>query len=355
MNEKKRPPLLKTVFALAFVALLFLIFLIAAEYYHFSALQKKYNDTRSGNSYTYHCAFITDDSDSTFWDSVYRGAAEQGLASGIWVEYFGRDLYTSHTTDELLEMAIAANTDAILIEATGRTSTRQLIDDAMQKGIAVSTIYKDDMNSRRFSFTGINNFRMGYQYGVQTQKHTSGPLGSVTVLLDGEEITPEQRLLVSGIGQALEELGQEVRVETMVMDSRNAFEVEEKVRDFMRKTEHARGSAAVQAADVIICTDLVQTQFVSQTAVDLNYVDDFTIIGSSENRAVLEALKSGVIAVNLVIDTEQMGRKAVSNLEEYLTLGHTSDYISIDISTMGRQDAVQHLAALDAETEAENE
>ncbi len=339
--KKKKLNNLTMISGLILVVLILLVIYIGFEYYNLISLQKQYEPEHSSTSYRYHCAFITDNYDDAFWESAYEGARIQGMASDIYVEDFGKDLYITYTTDELMSMAIAANVDAIIVEATGETSTTALIDTATEKGIAVSTIYKDDMDSSRFSFTGINNFRIGYEYGELAIQYAPDDSDSIMVLLDGAESTAEQRLLISGIGKAIEEHDKDFTVETMILDSTNAFNVEEQVREFMK--------ASHNSTDIIICTDLAQTQSVSQNAIDLNYVGDFTIIGSYQSASVLEALKNGVIAANIVVDTQQMGEDAVTSLAEYLTYGHTSDYISVDMSTISMADATRRLAAMEAE------
>lgn len=341
MNRKNKLNYLTVISGIILAALVFLVIYIIFEYYGLLSLQKQYSFEPSATPYKYHCAFITDNYDDAFWDSAYEGARKQGMENGIYVEKFGKDLYLTYSRDDLMEMAIAANVDAIIVEATGEESMTALINEASEKGIAVSTIYKDDMNSSRFSFTGINNFRIGYEYGELAMKYSSADSGSIMVLLDGEESTAEQRLLVSGIGKAIEERQKDLTLETMILDSKDTFNVEEQVRNFMKNSRHV--------TDIIICTDLVQTQSVSQTAIDLNYVGDFTIIGSYQNASVLEALKNGVIAANVVVDTEQMGKDSLASLAEYLTYGHTSDYISVNIRTIGKQDAIQRLAALNTD------
>lgn len=340
MKRNRQNSYLTVISGLILAVLICLVLYTSFEYYDLLTLQQQYDPEISEITYQHHCAFITDNYEDPFWDAVYEGAKEQGKECGIYVENFGKDLYLTYSTDELLKMAISASVDAIIVEATGAESTRFLINEAIGKGIAVSTIYKDDMDSQRYSFTGVNNFRMGYEYGELALKYSHSDADTITVLLDEEESSAEQRLLISGIGRAIQEKGKEITLDTLTLDSQSTFDVEEQVREFM-KNSHG-------ITDTIICTDLVQTQAVSQTAIDLNYVGDFTIIGSYESVSVLEALKNGVISANIVVDTDQMGRSAVTTLQEYLTFGHSTDYTTVNTTTIGKQNAIQRLAAINA-------
>lgn len=331
MKKKKTWNYLTVISGLVLISLITLIIYIAVEYSRMSAAQKKFEQNLLESSYRYHCAFISDSNNRDFWNAIYDSAKSAGEASGIFVENFGKNLQDSYSTDELMKMAVAANVDAILLSATGDSSTAELINEAVEKGIAVSTIYKDDMNSNRFSFTGINNFRMGMEYGTLAASASPENTSSIMILLDSEEQLPERQLLISGIGEAFSQERADMNLDAMILDNSNDFEVEEQVRQFLKENH--------DTTDIIICTNLTQTQFVSQAAVDLNYVGDFTIIGCYYNTSVLESIKNGVIGGNVVIDTHQMGEKAIASLEEYLQYGYASDYSQVDIYTLDSEAA----------------
>ena len=335
MEKKKKFNYLTIIAGLVLISLICLILYIAREYVTISALQKEYTQGQEDTDYQYHCAFITS-SVTAFWDTAFEAAREEGIPYGIYVEDFGKNLDLSYTANDLLKMAIAANVDAIMIEANGDYSTTQLINKAVDAGIAVSTIYRDNMNSDRYSYTGINNVTIGYDYGSLALKYA---------ILDSQEQDTESRLLISGIGKALEEKRSDMKLDTMKLNNSNTFEVEESIREFL-KNNHDK-------TDIVICTTLQQTQSISQIAVDMNYVGDFKIIGSYQNDSVLEYLSSGVISANIVIDAAQMGKRAVDNLAEYLEYGHTSDYSQVDVHTLEQSDAIRQLNALQTETESE--
>lgn len=343
MEKKKKINYLTIIAGLVLISLICLVLYIAKEYYAISSLQKQYTQTAETSDYQYHCAFITS-SVTAFWDSAYEAAREEGIPNDIYVEDFGKNLDLSYTTNELLKMAIAANVDAIILEADGNYSTTLLMNKAVDAGIAVSTIYRDNMTSERYSYTGVNNVSIGYDYGTLALKYADDTDSNVMVLLDSQEQDTESRLLISGIGKALEEQRSDMKLDTMKLNNSNTFEVEESIRTFL-KNNHDQ-------TDIIICTTLQQTQFASQIAVDMNYVGDFKIIGSYQNDSVLEYLSNGVISANIVIDAAQMGKRAVDNLAEYLEYGHTSDYSQVDVHTLEQADAIRLLST---QTESESE
>lgn len=344
MEKKKKINYLTIIAGLVLISLICLILYIAREYVTISSLQKQYTQNQEDTNYQYHCAFITN-SVTAFWDTAFEAAREEGVPNGIYVEDFGKNLVLSYSTNELLKMAIAANVDAIIMEAGDDYSTTQLMNKAMDAGIAVSTIYRDNMNSERYSYTGINNVTIGYDYGSLALKYADDSDSNVMVILDSQEDDTESRLLVSGIGKALEEQRSDMKLDTMKLNNSNTFEVEESIREYLKNH--------LDETDIVICTTLQQTQSISQIAVDMNYVGDFKIIGSYQNDSVLEYLSSGVISANIVIDAAQMGKRAVDNLAEYLEYGHTSDYSQVDVHTLEQEDAIRQISDLQDETESE--
>lgn len=324
--------------AVAFLALLMLISILVViikSYYDLSALRKQYALDQAQTTYRYHLAFISESSSDDFWDSVYESARDAGREADIYVERFGQNLSISYTLEEQLQMAIAANVDAILIAPSGTETITELINTAQEKGIPTGTLYRDQIDSNRYNFTGVNSVSLGYEYGKLALSCASDTDSKVMVLFDENETTTERRLLTSGISRALSESRSPLQLDNKEITESNSFDAEEDIRRFV-KDYHNR-------IDIIICTTVLQTQYVSQAAIDMNYVGDFKIIGFYQNPTVLEALKNNVISANLVIDARQMGTKAIKNLAEYLEYGYSSDYSQVDAYVIGSEDATRLL------------
>lgn len=333
--KKKKWNYLTAIAFLAFIALISVLGVIIKTYYDLSALRKQYALDQAGNTYRYHLAFISESTSDDFWDSVYESAREAGREADIYVERFGQNLSISYSLDEQMQMAIAANVDAILLEPTGNEATTDLINLAQEKGIPVGTLYRDQLGSNRYNFTGVNSVSLGYEYGKLALSCASDSDSSVMVLFDENENIAERRLLTAGISRALTEGRSGLQLDNKQIKESNSFDAEEDIRRFV-KDYHNR-------IDIIICTTVLQTQYVSQAAIDMNYVGDFKIIGFYQNPSVLEALKNNVISANLVIDARQMGEKAIENLAEYLQYQHSSDYSQVDAYAIDKEDAIRLL------------
>jgi len=304
------------------VCIVFSIVFVGARYYHIWKSQSLKNNEEEVQSYEYHCAFITGDSEDPFGRSIYEGAKKAGEEKGIYVEYFGEDLSLNYDRDELIKIAIAAKVDAIILKGAGSSSTKRLINQAMEQGITVVTVSEDDMNSKRCSFIGINKFRMGYDLCAEALSRRAVESGEIMVLFDQVSDNSDNAIAISGTKKYLDENSGNYTLEIQVIDSRESYNVEEQIRMILRD--------ANKRPDIIMCTSLAQTQSVYQVLVDLNIVGKVEVIGFYYTEPILEAIKKEIIQATYVIDATEMGYQAVNSISEYKAYGYVSDYVSVE-------------------------
>jgi len=295
---------------------------VGVRYYHIWEDQNPKNKEEEVASYEYHCAFISSDSEDPFGKSIYEGAKAAGEEAGIYVEYFGENLSLNYKEDELLEIAIAAKVDAIILKGAGNNSTKQLINRAMEEGIAVVTVFEDDMDSKRCSFVGINKFKMGYDLCAEALSEEKKGEGEIMVLFDQLDVKTDNTIAISGAKKYLDENSGNYTLVTPAIDGRESYNVEEQIRMLLREKS--------QRPDIIVCTSLAQTQSVYQTLIDLNCVGEVKVIGFYYTQSILEEIEKGIIQATYVIDAEEMGRSAVNSISEYKKYGYVSDYVSVE-------------------------
>jgi len=144
-------------------------------------------------SYEYHIAVISDETDTSFWESVYEGAVEAGAEYGAYVEQVGDGLADRFSMEEAINIAIYEHVDGILLKAAEEEKTRQLIDKACSRGIPVITMQKDVPDSRRQGFVGINDYFLGQEYGKRVLKIAGDDTRLVTVLFPGASFNETSR------------------------------------------------------------------------------------------------------------------------------------------------------------------
>jgi ribose transport system substrate-binding protein len=285
-----------------------------------------------GKKYKYYCAYISEGYDDPFWNSIYDGAKEEGVKQDTYVENFGKKLSLHYTVNDKIKMAIAASVDSIIIEGNNDVSTTDLINQAIDRGIVVVTVYKDQVQSKRRSFIGVNKFEIGYNLCSQAYNSLTKDNDEIMVLYDrNSEASTENIILNSGIKKYLDTYGSKAILNTQIIDSSETYNTEEQIRELLRN--------ASTRPRVLICTNLIQTQCAYQTVVDLNCVGDVKIIGFYETQSILEAIDKGVIDGTLMVDTYQMGIKAVDSVTEFLKAGYVSDYVAVDTHIIDKAEA----------------
>lgn len=290
-------------------------------------IEKIEEDTK----YEKHYAFIIEDGDSPFWDSVYEGAKEQGEELNIYVEKFGKTLSGNYTAKELLKVAIASNVDGIIMQGNSDEETQLLINEAEEVGIPLATVLEDSPKSNRICFVGVNNYQLGKEYGNQVLEVADDETQRVMVLLDSNRNDASSDLVLSGINDTLE--GSHIEVAVTTIDRKSAFSSEEAVHDIMLDRENV--------PDIFICLNLTDTICAYQTTVDYNKVGQIKIIGYYNSESISQAIKKEIIHSTIVIDTKGMGAYAVDALCEYANTNRVSEYIPVDMELVSLENIGQ--------------
>jgi len=67
------------------------------------------------------------------------------------------------------------------------------------------------------------------------------------------------------------------------------------------------------------------------------------IIGYYCSATTLKAIDRDVIQASISVDTNQMGKYCVDALDEYITTGHVSEYLSVDISLITHENVEEYM------------
>ena len=323
-------------------AFIFLPFLFPAAFLLLYWFGNRVGGGEAGGYSTYnrHYAMITGSGDEDFWAEVYESALEEGKKRGVYVERFGENLAVDYDRTELLDMAIRASVDGIIVTGDDEEETVELIDEAVDAGIPVVTILSDCIESRRQCFVGSNNYNIGQEYGRQILKMLPEGAGQVLVLLDENRTDSSQNLILLAIRETLEEaLGSlnAVEVDTYAIDGSRDFSAEESIRDIFLSEE---------LPDVLVCLNAVHTRCAYSAAVDYNKVGTVQMIGYYDSDTILDAVSKNIIQATVALDTAQMGELSVKALDEYVETGYTNGYMAVDIHVITPDEAEELMEQL---------
>lgn len=299
------------------------------------------NDGQLDEFYEKHYVLITDEPDTTFWQSVYSGAREYGIQNNSYVELLGDGLSENYTAVDLMKIAIASKVDGIILQADESAALHRQINLAVENEIPVVTAFKDNSDSKRTSYVGVSDYNIGQEYGKQIcnyagkifstqytseiEKEEKKKDVDVLVLMNSDKVDAAENLIFAGIKEAVaqnEKYSGKINMNTAAINTKGTFSAEESIRDIFMNYE--------ELPDIMVCLDELNTTCVYQAVVDYNKVGDIYIIGFYQSDTILKAIKRKVLQSTISIDTRQMGEYCVTALDEFIETGRVSDYFSVD-------------------------
>lgn len=321
------------------------ILFIASIFTYRALIRDLVKTTPSKNElYTYHFALVADTYDDPFWNAVWKAANLQATQNDAYVEWLGQDLPADYSIAELLEIAISAKVDGILVRSDGSPEVVEHIRQAVDAGIPVITLMMDAIESNRQGYVGYNSYELGQLYGDLILEHIPEdrhPIKAL-LLLNDESADSGWNIVYSSI---IETLGNNsVSLEVVTFDNANIFSVEEAIRELVTQEE---------AADILICLDPITTVCANQAVVDYNSVGKVAIFGNNVTDQILSAIQKDVIQATIAIDSDKIGVAGAAALLECKTLGRTSDYSAVDLFVVTPENVEAYLASR-TETEAKH-
>lgn len=310
------------------------VFVFSIYINHFTAKQ-------DASLYDLYYVMITEDTNTSLWQSIYEGAYQTGLEKNSYVDFLNSSFDSNYSREDLMRIAIASKVDGIIVTADESSEMTELIQEAAAEDIPVVTLYSDNTQSDRCSFVGIGIYDLGREYGRQVlniaQANTEEALISVMILMSASAQDSGQNILFSGIQETIENEKQgttEIDIFPVSIDDTNTFSAEESIRDIFMQED---------LPDIIICLSELHTACAYQAVVDYNKVGQVNILGYYDSDTILNAIDRNVIYATIAIDTEQMGRFCVEALTEYNTYGNTSQYFITDITLINSDNVRQYM------------
>lgn len=336
-SERRRlellPYVMVSIFLLAAVLMVYILFR------HYS---NSLEGTKSTDTYDSYYVMITAENNSSFWDAVYKGAVEAGKKSNAYVEKMSENLYGDYSPVELIKMATASGADGIIVCSDESAEMCEQINNAGRNGIPVVTLLSDNSQSERCSFVGISYYNLGKIYGseiakIAKEKSSEQEMLNAVVLVDSTMESSGQNILISEINDILAGFPDiSVNVSMCSVDDTNSFSVEESVSTLFTGRNQER-------PDIVVCLSDTETLSAYQMVVDYNLVGHVSILGYYDSDTIYKAIDRGAIYATVTVDTGQMGEYCVQALDEYRSLGNTSQYLTTDLFTIDKENVGEYL------------
>ncbi|MDF2959104.1 MAG: LacI family transcriptional regulator [Paenibacillus sp.] len=289
--------------------LLFIIFACTLLQFFFSTLRirelvKPLESSPAGENRPRHVVLISQEQDNPYWRSVEQGAREASLQYGMELEYFGPFRINPAEQLKLLEKAIAAKADALLVQGINDPQYRGLIDKAAGEGIPVITVDTDEPGSRRLTYVGTDNIEAGKRMG-ELVVQAAGSRGRIGVLVGSAE-AENQRLRLEGFRTVVNHYP-----ELAIAD--------------VRSSNISRLQAAGQAEELLVHHPQTATMIGFSTFDGVGILDaaerarkqGLNIFAFDDLEETMEGIRQCKIRSTIVQQPRQMGYDAVTLLNDY--------------------------------------
>lgn len=275
------------------------------------------------NQYDSYVVMIASDNDSDFWSQLYESAKAYGADHGVYVDLLSEGMNESYSKQEIIEMAIETDCDAIFVEGDDSIETADVLAKASKAGIPVFTLIDDVAVDNRVSYIGPNSYSMATLYAnslldnIVKQKSV--------MILGGDTIDATYaNNFVNNIQTALAGMeipGGSLEFETKIVESHDAFATEEYIQNLFKEND---------LAPIVICLDEDSTSSFYKAMIDYNQVGSILLFGSSNTDSILTGIKQRVIKSTIYVDAASIGEAATEAFIEYRDTGYVSDYISVE-------------------------
>ena len=284
--------------------------------------------------YKNHFVMIYDSMDHQNWESIYESANAYAMEHDAYIELLSESLPTEYTKEEMLELAVYADVDGIIIEGDNSERVKGLIKEAENRGIPVVTVFTDSMESGRSSFVGISNYDVGYMLAneaVQDLKTKSSK--SVMVLMDNSDEHSGQLMMYQAMLESF--MGRNIKVGEVAVENNSEFGIDEAIRNILVNME--------EEPDIMICLSEALTESVYQELVEHNKAGSIDVMGLSSAESSYKAVNKERIKSLVSVDKEMMGINCAKALIEYVYTGYVSEYFMVDVTLVTKENVLEYL------------
>ena len=292
-----------------------------------------YQIVSEDSSYRKHYAFICYETSDDFYQDIYNAVFEEGRKNGDYVEFMGKDLNADYSVEELLQIAIDAKIDGIILEGYVTGAITRMIDKAVEAGIPVVTIVTDNAESKRQSFVGISYYSLGTLYAEEIMKHATPWKQKIIVLTGVKDENANQNILFGAIREALDKggMGDRFTLESKTIVYRVPFQSVQEIGDLIMDNK--------KRPDMLICLTREDTSCACQALIDYNMVGETRVFGYDVNEKILSAIEKNILTSTIAVDTHGIGANCISVLDEYQTDGFVNEYIPMDLQVVNADNA----------------
>ncbi|WP_062052590.1 sugar-binding protein [Bacillus sp. JCM 19034] len=268
---------------------------------------------------TYHFVLIGEEMNHDYWRLVGEGAKQTEDHYDVFVEYKGPSRSNPDEQLKLLDMAIKAKVDGIIVQALNEEFT-PLINRAVSEGIPVITIDTDAPDSLREVYIGTDNYVAGQLAGEALIEDTNGY--ATVGIITGSFENAHHQLRVQGFQDALEDVE---GINVVAVEESNITRVEAEEKAYTMLSEHGDITA-------MIGTSSWDGIGIVAAAKKLNKLDDLYVMTFDPLEENIQLLETGELDAIIEQQPFEMGYKSIEIMLEIIAGNRMEDMFHTDAS-----------------------
>jgi ribose transport system substrate-binding protein len=321
---------------LGLALLLLVLFCLLGQFaYSFLKIQgivRDLADTGSGKSVPrHHIVLISQELDNPFWRTIGHAAQEAAQEYNMELEYTGPFRLNPAEQAKLLDKAIAAKVDGILVQGVKGDDYASLIGKAISRGIPVITVDTDAPGSKRLTYVGSDNQEAGRRLG-ELIVSSVGPKANIGIIIGSREAV-NQQLRLEGFLSVMRRYP-DIHIAGVGESNISRIQAAQSAEAMLREHPEINVMVGTSALDGVGILQAVKT---------LNRLDRTKIFGFDDLEETREAIVKGEIEATVIQKPAEMGREAVKALHAYfegstLPQTHFTSNEVLDRSNVQRSD-----------------
>ncbi|WP_088102708.1 sugar-binding protein [Halalkalibacter urbisdiaboli] len=247
----------------------------------------------------YHVVLISEEVDNDYWRLMEQGARELEKSTKLLVEYRGPQRSNLDEQMKIMDMAIAAQVDGIVVQALNEDEFTPLIDKAVNKGIPVITIDADAPKSKRSAYVGTDNYLSGWEAGKALAQDTNGQ--AVVGIITGSLTSSHMQQRVQGFKDATATY-KGISIVAIEESNITRIEAEEKTNKILTEYEEITAFFGTSALDGLGIQAAIER---------FGKKDDIYIIAFDVLPQTIELLQAGEIHAVVAQEPFEMGKRGM--------------------------------------------
>lgn len=288
---------------------------------------------------------IADGKESQFWQSVYESGLKAAKEDGAYLEWMEQS--GNYSMVDYIKIAMHSKVDGILICPDGTEEVEEQLTAAVEAGIPIVTLVDDASDTGRISCVGLNAYQTGQLFAKEILSEITEDTQKITILVDENSSSSKESIFGQIKSNINSQLGEDstVVIENYPVSEGNSFDAEEEVRNIFLDSD--------SLPDILVCLSDTDSQAACQAVVDHNQVGNVKIYGYYISDTVLDAIEKGIVEASVTPDTARLGSDAIHTINEYISAGYVSEYTSINLNVVTKNNVVNYLEAEDNEESME--